>query len=296
VVAGNYFGVGVDGTSLPTPSADYTPDLLSLPSTGGLRLGSDFNGVSDALEGNLIVGVPGSQLVDAGKGLTILVRGNRMVDCGFAAVPFADGSNTRTYEEYYASAILDPTAPVPAITSFDNGVLVGTLPGVYTDIYPLSEVDVYLVDPVSETNAMVVLPGTYLKSFRDNGAGDTDATLNQFSVNLSSVSIPAGSKLAIAVNYSTDTNGFTFAGLPLTGPLSAAFAAPAGSLALNPPTLGPDGITLTWTGGKSLFLIQHKLKISDPWVDLNKGSARTVTLPLDSASGFFRVVDGQVLN
>lgn len=295
VVAGNYFGVGVDGTSLPAPAADFTPDLLSLPGAGSLRLGSDFNGVSDALEGNLIVGIPGSQLVDAGKGLTILVRGNQIVNCGFATVPFADGSNSRSYEEYYASALLDPTMPVPAITSYTNGVLTGTLPAVNTALYPLSEVDVYLVDPISATNDLT-LPGTYLKSFRDNGPSDTDAAANKFSVDLSSVSVPAGSKLAITVNYSMDVDTFSFAGVAITGPLSAALALPGGAPVLNPPTIGPDGITLTWTGGTPLFKLQRKLNLSDPWVDVSKGSARSATLPLAGATGFFRIVDGQVLN
>ena len=295
VVAGNYFGVGVDGTSLPIPAIDFTPDLLSLPDAGSLRLGSDFNGVSDALEGNLIVGIPGSQLVDAGAALTILVRGNQMVNCGFAAVPFADGSNTRSYEQYYGAAIFDPTAPTPTITSFNGTVLTGTLPATNPDIYPLSEVDVYLVDPASATNGLTI-PGTYLKSFRDNGPTDTDTALNQFAVNLSSVSIPAGSALAIAVNYSTDTNGFSFAGIPLTGPLSAAFTLPGGEPVFNPPTIGPDGITLTWTGGTPLFKIQRKASLSDPWIDVSKGSARSVTLPRTGGTGFFRVIDGQVLN
>ncbi len=292
VVAGNYFGVGVDGTSLPTPATGATPDLIALPDSGSLRLGSDFDGVADALESNLIVGIPGSQLVDAGNTLTILARGNRIVNCGFAAFPFADGSNNRNYADYYSAALLDPTAPIPTLTGYTNGVLSGTLPPVSTDIYPLSEVDVYLTDPASDAN-MLTLPGTYLKSFRDNGPTDTDAALNQFSVDLSSVSIPAGSKLVIAANYSTDTNGFGFGGTPITGPLSAAFAvAGSAGITFNPTTVGASGLILSWAGGTGPFLVQGKLGLTDAWIDLVTTSQPTATIPLAGFSGFFRVMDG----
>jgi hypothetical protein len=292
VVAGNYFGVGVDGTSLPLSPTNAAPDLISLPSSGSLRLGSDFNGVSDALEGNLIVGLAGTQLVDAGSSFTLLARGNRIVNCGFAAFPFADGSNGRNYADYYAAALLTPTAPTPTITAFAGGVLSGTLPAVATDTYPLSEVDVYLTAPVTGTNTNN-LPGTYLKSFRDNGATDTDAALNQFSVDLSSVSVPPGSKLVIAANYSADASGFGFAGTPLTGPLSAAFTVPGSTaITFTPPTVGASGLVLSWTGGTGPFLVQGKLGLTDAWIDLVTTSQRTVTIPLAGFSGFFRVVDG----
>ena len=292
VVAGNYFGVGVDGTSLPLSPTNAAPDLIALPNSGSLRLGSDFNGVSDALEGNLIVGLAGTQLVDAGPGFTLLARGNRIVNCGFAAFPFADGSNGRNYADYYAAALLTPAAPAPTITAFTGGVLSGTLPAVATDTYPLSEVDVYLTAPVTGTNTNT-LPGTYLKSFRDNGPGDTDAALNKFSIDLSSVSVPPGSKLVITANYSADASGFGFAGTPLTGPLSAAFTVPGSTaITFTPTTVGTSGLVLSWTGGTGPFLVQGKLGLTDPWIDLVTTAQPTATIPLAGFSGFFRVVDG----
>lgn len=288
VIAGNYFGVGVDGTTPAPAPTGATPDLVALPGNGSLRLGSDFNGTSDELEGNLIVGIPGGRLVDAGKSLAIMARGNRMINCGFEVFPFKDGSNA-PYAEYYANALVTPAQPGPTVTSFDSGILKGSLPEPNLGIYPLSEVDVYIVDPAASANGLV-LPGTFLKSFRDNGPDDTNPAANQFSVNLGNLAIPSGSKLAIAASYSADPAGFSVAGVPLTGPLSGAVAVP--DFALGATTVISGNVVLTWAGGTAPYLVQFKSSLTAPWMDLVTTSEKTAGVPLAAAAGFFRVQDG----
>src|SRR5207249_9384922 len=53
VVAGNYVGVGVDGTTVFTNGGRYLK-FMDFNKVGVLRVGADFDGVSDAIEGNLI--------------------------------------------------------------------------------------------------------------------------------------------------------------------------------------------------------------------------------------------------
>ena len=51
IVAGNYIGVGIDGTTRFTNGISA---LNASRANASYRVGSDFNGVSDALEGNVI--------------------------------------------------------------------------------------------------------------------------------------------------------------------------------------------------------------------------------------------------
>jgi hypothetical protein len=70
-------------------------------------------------------------------------------------------------------------------------------------------------------------------------------------------------------------------------------SAPVTPLAFTAPTLSPDGIVLTWTGGTGPFLVQGKLSLTDAaWLDLKTTAARSATIPLASPVGFFRVADG----
>jgi len=66
VIAGNYFGVGVDGVSAAPLSTNVAPDFAEL-SSGGVRVGSNGDGVSDDLEGNGDHQPAGSRFVVAAR-------------------------------------------------------------------------------------------------------------------------------------------------------------------------------------------------------------------------------------
>src|SRR5207244_3281114 len=55
VIAGNYFGVGVDGVTAAPLSTNVAPDFAELGGSGSVRVGSNGDGVSDDLEGNVII-------------------------------------------------------------------------------------------------------------------------------------------------------------------------------------------------------------------------------------------------
>lgn len=218
VIAGNYFGVGVDGVTLAAVPTANTPNFLSMPGTGSVRIGSNGDGVSDNVEGNLIYKVPGTRLVDAGATVPITARRNAMSENNFSAFPFADGENG-TYEAYYAEALLDSASgAIPTITSITAGLMSGTLPAPNTANYAKHVVDVYVVDPKA-AELGVNLPGTYAGSFVEGSSADQDAAANAFKVNLQGMSIQPGAQVAIAVTYTKADKG-TPGTDSLTGPLS----------------------------------------------------------------------------
>src|SRR4030095_14729773 len=98
------------------------------------------DGISDDLEGNLIVNVPGGSFVITGSGVPVVSRRNKLVNCGFAAVPYADGENSA-----YAAALADPSGgAVPVLRKLSGGILSGTIPAAGAG-YPNVELDLYKV-------------------------------------------------------------------------------------------------------------------------------------------------------
>ena len=225
VVAGNYFGVGVDGVTEQPVLGTAVPNFVNPGGSGSVRIGSNGDGVSDHWEGNLIYNVPGTRFVEAGGGVLITARGNKMVNNGFAAFPFLDGANG-LYENYYANALVNAVAgAVPVLIGATNDILEGTLPAPNTANYAHHVVDIYVVDPFAEALGMI-LPGAYAGSFVEGSAVDQDPAPNAFKVNLAGIAVPPGavavpgnSNIVVAVTYSTSAAG-TQAGASVTGPAS----------------------------------------------------------------------------
>lgn len=224
VVAGNYFGVGVDGTTVQPALTQKSPELISLPGTASIRVGSNGDGVSDSLEGNVIYGVQGTRFVQSGVNAPITARRNKMVNNAFSAFPFADGEDGRSYVEYYAKALhAAADGVVPIISSVVDGLMTGTVPGPEKANYPKHVVDIYVVDSKAAA-AGLNLPGTYAGSFVEGGSGDQDATVNKFKVDLRGLPIAPGDSIALAVTYTAAALG-TPGTNSITGPLSAAVVA-----------------------------------------------------------------------
>ncbi len=225
VVAGNYFGVGVDGTTAQPALTAVTPDLISLPGgNASIRVGSNGDGVSDDIEGNVVFNQPGGRFVQSGVTTPITARRNRFVNAAFAGFPFADGADNRPYADYYASAIDNPSnGVVPTITSITDGILTGTLPAPKAGTYTKSVVDIYVVDKKA-ADAGLNLPGTYAGSFADGGTGDQDSAANKFKVDLRGLPIAPGDSIALAVTYTSAAAG-TPGTNSITGPLSLASVA-----------------------------------------------------------------------
>ena len=236
VIAGNYFGVAIDGITAQPELTTVQPDLVG-GANGQLRVGSNGDGVSDDIEGNLIVGVKGTRLVNAGAGVPLTVRRNTILRSAFDGFPFADNGGTKTYEAYLANALTDPTAnQTPTITAITAGVMTGTVPAPNTANYSKHVVDVYVVD----AEAPVALPARYAGSFVEGGSGDQDTAANRFRVNLAGMKIRNGDTVALAVTYTSAATG-TPGTNSITGPLSGVFVAEIP--ALVPGSIESAGLT-----------------------------------------------------
>ena len=63
-------------------------------------------------------------------------------------------------------------------------------------------------------------------------------------------------------------------------------------LALTTPTIGANGLTLSWTGGHGPFLVQYKTSLTGPWLNLATTAATSLTVPSVLSDSFYRVVTG----
>ena len=220
VIAGNYFGVGVDGVTLQPDLTDHSPDLVG-GANGQFRLGSNGDGVSDDLEGNLIVNVKGTKLIDAGVGVPLTLRRNKIVNSTFDGFPFADNGGSKTYAAYLANAVANPaTDTLPNVISVVGGIMTGSLPVPNLANFAKHVVDVYVVDAA----APVILPGKYAGSFIEGSASDQDTAANKFRVDLRGFKVANGDAVAITVTYTSAAVG-TPGTNSITGPISAAVVA-----------------------------------------------------------------------
>lgn len=296
VIAGNYFGVGADGTTLAPVPTLKTYDLIGPNNNGYLRLGSNGDGISDALEGNVIAGITGVQLVAAGKDLDLVIRGNAIRSGAFGDFPFTEGG-ARTFEAYLADVLVDPTKPRPTITSFNNGKLTGTIPKAPASDPPLATewpwpfVDVYLLNKAAAAEGRN-FPAKLVASFLEGSTNDLAAADGDFQFDLSALNVPAGESIAVAVTYSKDKTS-TDAGRAITGPISAGVS--TGTVISEPlglTTIARSGnqVTIAWTGGKAPFTVQYKAALTDAqWTDLVTTSDHSASLSATEPSRFLRI-------
>jgi len=224
VLAGNYFGVGVDGSTLAPLTTNSAPDLIELPGTSSIRVGAKNGASTSAVEGNVIVRGPGTGFVVAGSSVPITARGNSMRLNNYLAVPFADGQNGRNYASYYAPYVVDSSAAVPRLIYITNGVLVGSF-GLPSGVdYTTAYLDLYTVDgtALASTNNWplpITHSAQWLKTFQDNDASDLDPAPGAFAVALTSFNLPATTYVAVAATYAK-ADGPTLGGESVTTPLS----------------------------------------------------------------------------
>ncbi|MHB8524004.1 MAG: CHRD domain-containing protein [Limisphaerales bacterium] len=234
VIAGNWFGVAVDGVTRFTNSATLVD---SLGGQATARIGSDFDGVSDALEANVIYDnnpfatqfpTPASSseplLLKLSPGARVSFRGNKLVNADLVPFDYADGAGSRLNNfTNYAAPFMSTNADILPILSATNifprlvGICAtGTPP--YTNII----IDVYQLDPEGWANGaafglqeLVNSDGTtngypqgrkYLGSFVDNGPFDSDPAVGKFNLDLSGLDLGAG-EVTVTANYSADPPG-----------------------------------------------------------------------------------------
>lgn len=290
VVAGNYFGVGIDGT---TRFTNGVPILSGL--TGSARIGSDFDGVSDAIEGNLIYNNYPPQLFTpdvivrdfiegVGVDAVIGLRGNRLVNNFVPPVsPLRDNGNFVT--NYYSKALLSLDNGIVPVLSTNTSVarLVGTAPLADTNVYPATIVDLYLPDPEGLTNQApewtkgFIQGLTYLGSFVEGSNSDLDSDPGEFSFDISRLNLPLGTRVTVTANFSQAAPGTRNA--PTITTLFSDLAVLGEPVVTEPPPLSiarsGTSVTLSWSAPG--FTLQSAPALAGPWANVQTtGTSHTV--------------------
>ena len=312
VIAGNYFGLGVDGT---TRFTNGVPAVDAGGNSAQYRFGSDFDGVSDALEGNVVYNnwppamfpTNGSESFfdELATGGIVGARGNVLVNnFPFPVSPLRNSGAFWT--DYYTKALVDAStieAVVPVLSSNSTATrLIGTVPVANQD-YPVTIIDVYIADPegiaYGKTAAVPELPDgyvqgkTYLGSFVENSPVDLNRAPGEFEFNITDLN--ANGLLTITANYSQAPAG-THNAITLTSPFSnpVQVTGTVGSVNLSI-TRTATGLRLTWTGGTGPFIVEKKTSLSpgSTWTTVTTTSDRFVDVPADGTEGYFRIRTGQ---
>lgn len=268
IVAGNRFGIGVDGTRWPNSQVIWD-EISNLTRA---QFGSDFDGVSDALEANHVYNnhPPGSvpfypTFIVLNAGAALSVRGNTLVNNFTPPVdPTANGG--QLVLDYYAKAVADTNNGIVPVLSTNSTTarLIGSVP-LRGATYPVMILDVYLADPEGITNGIAagtpegyVQGKTYLGSFAVDGTGDLNLAPGQFEFDITSLNVAANATLTAAANYSKEAIGTRHAATvtSLFAAPVAVNAAPGGAITIGPLVRQGAVLNISWTGGTAPFQLQ----------------------------------------
>jgi hypothetical protein len=316
VIAGNRFGIDINGNRWT--NNNFLALQARLTRSGRqIRFGSDFNGVSDALEANVLYnndnfaaiyptpsGTPVPSLFDILRRTTvqkdcwISCRGNVMVNNYELYNPDDDTFNTASqYAVTWGGIVTDSTGSQATVPAINAGSTITTLSGTFNPPNTASYytnaviVDLYVADPEGSANgALFGLPffgGTggwgfpqgkqYLGSYQVPNPAS-----GAFSFDISSLGLAHGTTVTLTVTYSS-------------------FKAP------NITSVSHSGTstTVTWTGdaggpfvvagqggNTSGFGLQRATSPGGPWTTTYAdGNSATVT---DTASVAFYRIAGPV--
>jgi hypothetical protein len=290
VIAGNYIGVGIDGV---TRFTNGVPILNASGPQAEYRIGSDFDGVSDGLEANLVAnnhpanffaasaGVPEnfgflSQLHPGG---TVSLRGNSLIgNFPFPTSPLLDGGFF--WVSYYAKALADPESGVAPLLSTNSSRtrLIGTVPLPEPSVYSQTTLDVYIADPEGMTNAIASLVPElpqgfvqgrrYLGSFVEGSPADGDPVPGAFEFDITHLNLTPGAQLTVTANYSGTGGGSTSDPVPLNISRDS------------------TAVTISWLGAG--FILQSAAQVTGPWVE-QPASGNSFATPASELARFFRL-------
>jgi len=319
IIAGNWFGVAVDGQTRFTNTATIVDDF------GGqatVQFGSDFDGISDALEGNTVFNnnpfsllfpdPPTSsepEFFALSTGARVSFRGNKLINNGPVPFTYADGSgNKQVPFTQYEGPYMDTSSNLIPVLDLTNSIyphLKGFFP-VGLDPYTNIFIDVYQLDPEGWNNGKLFqyselgFPGEtngfpqgskYLASFTVTNSG-------VFDLNLTGIDVGSGT-LTVTANYSADpagthrgrvqtsnfSNPVTFSGVaPIPAPLRIALS--GGNLTLAWPTNAGNSVSVQSTS-KLNPAAWSNLSPQPPIVQV--GAEYQATVPISGTGSFYRL-------
>ena len=306
VVAGNYFGVGINGQ---TRFTNGVPVLSG--ARGNTRFGSDFDGVSDALEGNVVFNnypvdlFSGSTTTrdffdNAREEATISLRGNKLVNNFTPPVsPLRTGG--QFLFDYYAKALADPFGELTPVllTNSSAARLVGRVPLPDPDQYGATVIDLYVADPdgiaTGQAAALAGLPDgfiqgmTYLGSFVEGSTADLDTDPGSFRFDLANLNLAQGTKVTVTGNY-TQNSASAHNRPTLTTLFSNVISlSPAPTVTSTRITFSRSsaGLILSWP--VSGLTLQSATSVTGQWSP-QATTGNTFTAPFTGAARYFRLV------
>ena len=328
VFAGNYFGVAVDGVTRFTNAICV---FSSFNNTGTVRFGSDFDGVSDALEANLLfnnypfetqfptpAGTTPETVFDGtgtenfggmNAGVRMSFRGNVTVGNDLLPYKYANGnfSLLTPFTNYSAPFMSTAAGILPSLSvSSTTGDIIGTCAstngGAYSNIF----VDVYVLDPESWVNgALFFEQDLGLDFISTNGFPQGKTYLGTFVDNGPLDRDPGVGSF----NFKAEALGLA-PGTQIT--VTANYSAdPIGThngrvhtsnfsdpvilqqpIKITSVTRNGSNVTITWTGGTAPFSLQKRSTIKGTWGNVQTGIATSSTTYSDSGDQAFYQVLG----
>jgi hypothetical protein len=273
VIAGNTFGLDIHGNTF---GIVYSYELVqTFGETAEVRFGSDFNGVSDALEANTVADVSEGMLslfaysTSASTNATWLsMRGNSLVNTmSFSGTtpPLGNGSDAFDGQNWYSS-FMNPLSIVPAIdTNSTATTLMGTCGSPVGAPFTNVIVDLYVSDPLGDA-AGIPQGKTWLAAFVDNPVA---AAAGTFSFDISSLGL-SGTNVTLTVTYSSDTQ-------PTIGAVQRA----------------GNQTTLIVTGGTGpIYGIKQSSVVTGPYTYIAAQTDGSTTFTDDAAPASFYVAQG----
>jgi hypothetical protein len=315
VFAGNYVWAGIDGQSV-VPRSPFTSDitLFSIQKQSSIRVGSNFDGISDVLEGNLIhnlgcqvepcdaparafIGLDESNNDNAGANAArIVFRGNSLVNVSSDVLMQDQNVLISTY---YSTVMADSANNFTTLlsTNAPGTQLLVTIPPPITNNYQTRIVDFYAIDPVAWTNTSRALGKTYLASVIDGSAQDRDPDPDRVAFDIGNLNLSGTTTVTALVTYSKDTGLATQSGRAV----SAIFSLPVTvNPVASPPRIGPFSygggmVTLTVSGGTPPFQLQIRADLgAGGWENLGATFTNTpITFQATNNSQSYYRVMGQ---
>ena len=285
IIANNYCGVGIDGTTLFTNGVPF----------------SDGNPPTLRIEGNVIFNNYPTNIFDPTLALSLTpaqygfydgispnnlasARKNTMVN----NYPYPANAGAANYISLYNNALaVSPVLPsdvTPDLTNATTASLQGTVPVANATNWSTT-VDAYVADPVGLANGLLasdpnepygwVQGRTYLGTFPLSGVGT-------FDFDISSLRLAAGTVVTVTANY-TSTNG------TLTSPFSNP-AALVQAFAITSVSRTGTATTINWIGGTGPFTLQRMSPVTGAWADVQTGLTGPSTTYTDAAAqAYYRI-------
>jgi hypothetical protein len=272
VIAGNYFGVGTDGVTAAPLSTNDVQSLMAAPGSATVRIGSNGDGVSDDLEGNLIVNGSGTRLTSSAT--LVVYRRNRFVNCN------------------YTTMVNDAAAAAtPTLNAITNNIISGTFVPAATLEYAAAFIDVYTADPAALANtnawpAVITHPNRWLAAFTDNGPGDLDLAEGAFAFNISSFGVADSNYVTVTVTYSRETTASNAGLADTTAPATPVSRRPSLTISIDE-SLPTPAVILSWIAPENTYVVQenHGFDVNT-WLDYDTethtGGRNIVTIDKDA--------------